>query len=91
VTGVSSQLVADLFGTPQVHVVVDNTSSFNDGVHTHTFENTQDWFEEVYWARIFGGLHFHHSLEDGGTLGRQVAAQVFNNHFRPRRREGRGN
>lgn len=87
VTGVSSQLVEDLFGTPKVHVVVDNNSSFNDGVHTHTFDNTQDWYEEVYWARILGGLHFHHSLEDGGTLGRQVAAQVFNNHFRPRRRQ----
>jgi hypothetical protein len=86
VTGVSSQLVEDLFGTPMVHVVVDNSSSFNDGVHTHTFENTKDWLEEVYWARILGGLHFHHSLEDGATLGRQVAAQVFNNHFAPKRR-----
>jgi hypothetical protein len=84
VTGVSSRLVEDFFGTRKVHVVVDNTTTFSDGVHTHTFENTEDWYEEVYWARILAGFHFHHSLEDGATLGRQVAAQVFEHHFRPR-------
>jgi hypothetical protein len=85
-TGVSSKLVEDFFGTRKVYVVVDNTITFNDGVHTHTFEDTGDWLEEVYWARILGGLHFHHSLEDGATIGRQVAAEVFGNHFRPRHR-----
>jgi hypothetical protein len=83
-TGVSSRLVEDFFGTRKVHVVVDNTTTFSDGVHMHTFDNTGDWLEEVYWARILGGLHFHHSLEDGRTLGQQVAAQVFQNHFRRR-------
>jgi hypothetical protein len=83
-TAVSSTLVANYFGTPKVHVVVDNTTTFSDGVHTHTFDSTEDWFEEVYWARVLAGLHFHHSLEDGATLGRQVAAQVFAHHFRPR-------
>ena len=82
-TGVSSNLVQDFFGTPKVHVVVDNKTTFSDGVHTHTFDTTEDWFEEVYWARILAGFHFHHSMEDGGTLGRQVAAQVFEHHFRP--------
>lgn len=83
-TGVSSQLVEDYFGTRKVHVVIDNTTTFNDGVHSHTFDNTADWFEEVYWARIFGGLHFHHSMEDGAVLGKQIAAHVFRNHFRQR-------
>jgi hypothetical protein len=83
-TGVSTQLVEDFFRTRKVHVVVDNDTTFSDGVHTHTFDNTGDWFEEVYWARIVGGLHFHHSLEAGGVLGRQVAAEVFQNHFRRR-------
>jgi hypothetical protein len=87
VTGVSSSLVEDFFGTRKVHVVVDNNTTFSDGVHTHTFNTTADWFEEVYWARILAGLHFNHSMEDGGALGRQVAAQVFENHFR--RKHGR--
>lgn len=82
VTGVSSRLVEEFFGTSRVHVVVDNTTTFSDGVHTHTFDTTEDWYEEVYWARILGGLHFHHSLEDGGTLGRRIASHVFQAHFR---------
>jgi hypothetical protein len=81
-TGVSSALVEEFFGTRKVHVVVDNNSTFTDGVHTHSFDSTADWFEEVYWARILGGMHFHHSMVDGGSLGRRVAAQVFDNHFR---------
>lgn len=85
VTGVSSRLVEDFFGTRKVHVVVDNLATFSDGIHTHIFDSTADWFDEVYWARILAGLHFHHSMEDGATLGRQVAAQVFEHHFRPRR------
>jgi hypothetical protein len=90
-TGVSSKLVEDFFGTRKVQVVVDNNITFSDGVHTHTFDSTADWFEEVYWARILAGLHFHHSMEDGGTLGRQVAEQVFKNHFRRNRRQAGGN
>jgi len=90
VTGVSSSLVADLFGTAKVHVVVDNNTTFSDGVHTHTFDSTADWFEEVYWARILAGLHFHHSMEDGGNLGRQVATQLFENYFRRKHRLARG-
>jgi hypothetical protein len=88
VTGVSSSLVQAFFGTRKVHIVVDNNITFTDGVHTHVFDSTADWFEEVYWARILGGLHFHHSIDDGRTLGWQVAAQVSTNHFRLKRRQG---
>lgn len=86
VTGVASSLVEDFFGTRTVHIVVDSTA-FSNGVHTHTFESTVDWFQEVYWARIFAGFHFHRSLEDGAALGRQVAAQLFQQHFRREKRK----
>jgi hypothetical protein len=76
-----TSLVADFFGTHKVHVVV-NSTVFSDAVHTHTFESTEDWLNEIYWARIFGGLHFNHSLQDGEALGRHVANQLFENHFR---------
>jgi hypothetical protein len=89
VTGVVSSLVANFFGSHKVRVVVDSTA-FSDGVHTHVFDSTTDWFDEVYWARILAGFHFHHSLDDGGFLGRQVAAQVFMNHFRQNRRHDWG-
>jgi hypothetical protein len=82
VTGAVSSLIRGYFSTPKVHIVVDSLA-FNDGIHTHTFEDSRDLFEEVLWARIYAGFHFHHSLEDGGTLGRRVSQQLLRKHFRP--------
>ncbi|HEX4168423.1 MAG TPA: vanadium-dependent haloperoxidase [Bryobacteraceae bacterium] len=81
-TSAVSSLVADYFGTPNVHVVMDSLV-FKDGVHTHTFENTADWLDEVFWARIYAGFHFHHSLQDGVELGRRVSHQLFLDNFQP--------
>jgi hypothetical protein len=62
--------------------VVDSTV-FTDGVHTHVFEDTRDLMDEVFWARIYAGFHFYHSLDDGRALGQNVARQVLSTHFRP--------
>jgi len=82
VTGVVSSLVRDYFKTEQVHIVVDSLA-FNDGVHTHVFDDTRDLFREVFWARIYAGFHYRHSLKDGDTLARRVSKQLFREHFRP--------
>jgi hypothetical protein len=82
ITGAISQLIEGYFGTPEVHIVVDS-SVFPDGIHIHTFENTHDLFGEVFWARIYTGFHFHHSLVDGGRLGKKVAKQLQMKYFRP--------
>jgi hypothetical protein len=76
-----SDLIKDYFGTSRVRIVVDSLA-FTDGVHTHTFENTHDLFKEVFWARIYAGFHYHHSLEDGGRLGRKVSKQLIHESFR---------
>ena len=81
-TGAISHLIAGYFGTSQVHIVVDSLV-FPDGVHTHVFEDTGDLFHEVFWARIYAGFHFRHSLRDGGELGRSVAHQLLREHFGP--------
>lgn len=83
-TGAVTDLVADYFGTRKVHVVV-SSSVFKDGVHTHTFDDVSDWLTEVYWARIFAGFHFNHSLQDGALVGKQVAEQLSERYFRPDR------
>ena len=84
VTGSVSSLVANFFGTTRVQVVA-NSNAFNSvGVHQHTFEDTRDWLDEVFWARIYAGFHFHHSLEVGAQLGESVANQLVRNHFGPR-------
>ena len=81
VTAAISSLIRDYFGTSKVHIVVDS-HAFSDGVHTHTFEDTRDLFDEVFWARIYAGFHYHHSLEDGGRLGRSVTKQLVRGYFR---------
>jgi len=83
ITGAVTTLIAGYFGTTKVHVVTDSTA-FTDGLHTHTFEDTRDFMDEVFWARIYAGFHYHHSLEDGRQLGQSVAQEVLAYHFRPR-------
>lgn len=81
ITGTISHLIEGYFGTSDVRIVVDSLA-FSDGVHTHTFDTTRDLFEEVFWARIYAGFHYHHSLVDGGRLGEQVAHQLLRKNFR---------
>ena len=72
ITGAVSQLMATFFGTTRVQVRTDSLV-FSDGVHQHTFQDTRDLMDEVFWARIYAGFHFHHSLEVGCQLGESVA------------------
>lgn len=84
-TGAASTLIADFFGTTKVHVVTDSIV-FTDGIHQHVFEDTRDFMDEVFWARMYAGFHFYHSLEAGRQLGESVAQGVAKNHFRARNR-----
>jgi hypothetical protein len=81
-TGAATTLIASFFGTTRVHVVTDSLA-FTDGTHQHVFEDTRDWMDEVFWARMYAGFHFYHSLEAGRQLGETVAQGVVRNHFRP--------
>jgi hypothetical protein len=80
-TGAASTLIADFFGTTRVHLVTDSLA-FTDGAHQHVFEDTRDLMDEVFWARMYAGFHFYHSLEAGRQLGETVAQGVVRNHFR---------
>jgi hypothetical protein len=81
-TGAVSTLIAGYFGTTRTQVVVDSMA-FQNGVHTHTFEDTRDLVDEVFWARIYAGIHFYHSVEDGRQLGVAIAREILRTHFRP--------
>lgn len=82
VTAAVSNLIRDFFGTSKVHIVTDSLA-FSDGVHTHTFEDSEELFDEVFRARIYAGFHYRHSLEDGGKLGRRVSRELSRRYFRP--------
>jgi len=48
---------------------------------THSFDSFDDVVAEVDNARIFGGMHFHHSVKEGNRLGRRVADYILNHRF----------
>lgn len=81
-TGAVTTVIAGYFGTTKVHVVLDSVV-FQDGVHTHTFEDTRDVMDEVLWARMYTGFHYYHSLEVGRDLGATVARELLRGHFGP--------
>ncbi len=81
-TGAVATIIAGYFGTTKTHVVVDSMA-FQDGVHSHTFEDTRDLSDEVLWARIYAGIHFYHSVEDGRQLGTTIARELLRTHFHP--------
>jgi hypothetical protein len=70
------------FGTTKIRLKTDSVV-FQDGVHTHTFEDSRDLIDEVFWARIYAGFHYYHSLAVGEKLGATVAGELLRNHFGP--------
>jgi hypothetical protein len=75
-----AEALRHFFGTPNVEVTL--TSSVPGSV-PHVFHNTNQMVEEVILARVFGGMHFQTSGEDGATIGRKVGRLVARNHFKP--------
>jgi len=67
------------FGTD--HVAYTVTSSVT--ATTHNFSSFKDVVREVDAARIYGGMHYHHSVVQGNVLGRKVAHYILENYFRP--------
>jgi hypothetical protein len=48
---------------------------------THSFVSFEDVVTEVDNARIFGGMHFRHSVKEGNRLGRRVADYILEHKF----------
>ena len=87
VTGALSTILASYFGTRNVALNVTATYAvppqLGGGTVTTTrsFSSTKDLLREVQDARIYGGMHFHHSIVQGTVLGQKVAHQLLNNYF----------
>ena len=66
------------FGSNKVHFRVFSSVTGT----THEFRRFSDVVIEVDEARIFGGMHFRHSVLQGNVLGKAVANHVLRTHFR---------
>ncbi len=71
--------LTDFFGTDKVSI----TFTSNVTHTTHTFSDLQDVVREVDNARVYGGMHYRHSVLQGNVLGRMVAMYVCMNNFQP--------
>jgi hypothetical protein len=77
-------------GTEAVAIAV-RTFFHTDHVHyqamsavtgtTHDFQHLSDLVIEVDLARIFGGMHYRHSVLQGNVMGTAVACHVLRSHF----------
>lgn len=81
--GCWTQAVTDtltyFFGTDEAVFALDSTvtGSFRQ------YGRFSEVAEEIQDARVWAGLHFRFSAEDGATIGREVARLVTQQHFRP--------
>lgn len=80
--GAIAATLENFFGTSRVKFTVDNPVTQT----THTFYNVGHLEAEAYWARIYAGFHYRHSLSEGLKLGHRVAEQLNGDFFRPRGR-----
>ena len=69
--------LAKFFGTTKVPLTLTSNVTGTQ----HSFTNTNDLIAEAINARVYGGMHFRSSVEDGITIGRDVAAWVAQREF----------
>jgi hypothetical protein len=79
-TGAIAKTLENFFGTPNVEFSVFSAATQT----THTYSNVGQLEAEAYWARIYAGFHYRHSLDEGFKLGHRVAKQLNQNFFQPR-------
>jgi len=67
------------FGTDKAEFGLDSTVTGS----TRHYARFGEVAEEVQDARVWAGIHFRFSTDDGATIGRQAARLVTRQHFRP--------
>jgi hypothetical protein len=80
IAGTLGETLRQAFGTRKL------AFSFNSTVTgtTHHYASIDEMADELGIARIWGGMHFRTSLDDGRALGRQTAKYVLQHQFRER-------
>jgi hypothetical protein len=79
--------VSAFFGTNRITwTIVTSQSAVPQLVQTErTYDNLNAITREIADARVWAGLHWRHSMRDGGEIGRTVARYIVTRFFRPTR------
>ena len=77
--GSTAEVLRQFYGTKKVRF------SFASSITgtTRFYATTTDLIQEVMDARVWGGMHFRSSNEDGAELGKHVGRWVMKHHFLP--------
>jgi hypothetical protein len=78
VTEALMDTLSEFFETDEVPYTVTSAVTGT----THQFTSFEDVVREVDQARVFGGMHFRHSVKEGNRLGRRVADFILEHHFK---------
>jgi hypothetical protein len=69
------------YGTKNIHFTID--SGVAGLMHpVHAFTSTDVFVKEVGDARVFGGMHYRNSTNDGARLGRRTTKWIAERFFR---------
>jgi hypothetical protein len=82
VTPAGGRAIARFLGTKKIDFTVPSLTGLGD----RHFDRVRDLQYEVSNARIWGGIHYRSSIEDGIAIAKQVANQVLSHHFQRSRR-----
>jgi hypothetical protein len=77
VTTAGAHVLADFLGTKRIDYTIPSLTGLGD----RHYESARDLVREVENARIWGGIHYRSSVEDGAAIGRKTADQVLTHHF----------
>lgn len=77
--GVTTEILRSYFKTPRVSFTWTSTVTGT----SHEFDSVFEMLNENKVARIYGGMHFRFSSDDGATLGRRTGRWVARNYFQP--------
>jgi hypothetical protein len=77
ITPAAGLVIERFLGTPEIDFTVPSLTGLGD----RHFARANDLEYEVSNARIWGGVHYRFSVEDGIEIGRKTANHVLAHHF----------
>jgi hypothetical protein len=78
-TGALATSLKQYFGTPNFTFIVSSTVTNT----VHEIHSARELEQEVEDARVYAGIHYHHSVVQGTNIGRKVSQQAFRNFLEP--------
>ena len=79
ITPTGGLVIAHFLHSPEIDFTVPSIS--NPSLGDRHFARVKDLEYEVTNARIWGGIHYRFSVDDGTKIGKKVADQVLSHHF----------